>query len=249
MRWAPLNRTSAHGFGLLRRSPEINQQTKPAFRKISPRLTEHCGSSLVHAICVAVSNTSNNMDCRCINGKVTTTACLRFVQHERHYQCNFDQRIQNNGMIHTKIVSWNFIIIIIIIILNPQYSKNCVVTSFCSSSGRASVSRVIQKLRGAILAVMRERSSFAASSERFSPYSLWNSRYFPMNDERATFSHCNADQCFYFLIMTRLYKKWAYAFVRSPSVWSNVSVTVHLLAEWPVVSMCVTAVSQLYVFF
>lgn len=52
-------------------------------------------------------------------------------------------------------------------------------TSFCSNSGRASVSRVIQKLLGAILAVMSERRSLAASLKRFSPYSLWNSRYFP----------------------------------------------------------------------
>lgn len=52
-------------------------------------------------------------------------------------------------------------------------------TSFCSNSGRASVSKVIQKLLGAILAVMRERRSLAASLKRFSPYSLWNSRYFP----------------------------------------------------------------------
>lgn len=55
----------------------------------------------------------------------------------------------------------------------------CWLTSFCSSSGRASVSRVIQKLRGAIFAVMSESSSFAASLKRFSPYSLWNSLYFP----------------------------------------------------------------------
>lgn len=62
-------------------------------------------------------------------------------------------------------------------------------TSFCSSSGRASVSRVIQKLCGAIFAVIRERSSFAASLKRFSPYSLWNSRYFPEKEHKAEFSH------------------------------------------------------------
>lgn len=52
-------------------------------------------------------------------------------------------------------------------------------TSFCSSRGRASVSRVIQKEQGAIWAVINISSSLAASENRFSPYSRWNSRYFP----------------------------------------------------------------------
>lgn len=52
-------------------------------------------------------------------------------------------------------------------------------TSFCSSRGRASVSSVIQKERGAMRAVISIRSKRAASENRFSPYSRWNSRYFP----------------------------------------------------------------------
>ena len=52
-------------------------------------------------------------------------------------------------------------------------------TSFCSSSGSASVSRVIQKEQGAMWAVININSSLAASENRFSPYSRWNSRYFP----------------------------------------------------------------------
>lgn len=54
-----------------------------------------------------------------------------------------------------------------------------VLTSFCSSRGRASVSRVIQKEQGAMWAVINIKSNLAASENRFSPYSRWNSRYLP----------------------------------------------------------------------
>lgn len=61
-------------------------------------------------------------------------------------------------------------------------SSSCVtslLTSFCSSRGRASVSRVIQKEQGAMWAVINIKSNLPASENRFSPYSRWNSRYFP----------------------------------------------------------------------
>ena len=53
-------------------------------------------------------------------------------------------------------------------------------TYFCSKRGRASVSSVIQKDRGAIWDVINERRREAASTKRFSPYKRWNSRYFPI---------------------------------------------------------------------
>lgn len=53
-------------------------------------------------------------------------------------------------------------------------------TCFCSKRGRASVSSVIQKDRGAIWDVIKERRREAASTKRFSPYKRWNSRYFPV---------------------------------------------------------------------
>ena len=53
-------------------------------------------------------------------------------------------------------------------------------TCFCSKRGRASVSSVIQKDRGAIWDVINERRREAASTKRFSPYKRWNSRYFPV---------------------------------------------------------------------
>ena len=57
-------------------------------------------------------------------------------------------------------------------------------TCFCSKRGRASVSSVIQKDRGAIWDVINDRRREAASTKRFSPYNRWNSRYFPMENEK-----------------------------------------------------------------
>lgn len=72
-------------------------------------------------------------------------------------------------------------------------------TSFCSSSGKASVNRVIKKCRGAILAVMSESSSLAASLKCFSPYNLWNSRYFPKKEEMFYSATLDCDEKRYIL--------------------------------------------------
>lgn len=61
--------------------------------------------------------------------------------------------------------------------------RNLSRTCFCSKRGRASVSRVIQKERGAIWEVIRDSRRDAASPKRFSPYNRWNSRYFPIRKE------------------------------------------------------------------
>lgn len=58
---------------------------------------------------------------------------------------------------------------------------NITLASFCSRSGSASVSKVIQKEQGAIRAVINVNSSLAAAQNRFSPYIRWNSRYFPVS--------------------------------------------------------------------
>lgn len=118
-RWAPPNKTSAHGFGLQRRSPENIQQRFKLNIKIiiQNNLKHYCFSIFNQSLTWGISDLFLN-------------SCFTLETSK-----GFGRR--------------------------P--------TSFCSSSGSASVSSVIQKLRGAILAVMSERSSFAASVKRFSP--------------------------------------------------------------------------------
>lgn len=190
--WAPPNRTSARGFGLLWRSPEESTNTRHVCL---------CKASF----CWTVWLCNKTLAKRWNKPSFCGVQALLLNYNATFWKC-FMLSITIIHIIVLIIVCYYTVYFCVWFPWHYSPSLACAtgeccearLTSFCSSSGRASVNRVIQKLRGAIFAVMRERSSLAASVKRSSPYNLWNSRYFPEEKKCLFVSHCSLS---YLLLM------------------------------------------------